>query len=76
VFDFQNLGKMLLILGAVIAGVGGVLLLAGRISFLGHLPGDFHFQRGNIGCYIPLASSIIVSLILTVLLNLLARLLK
>jgi hypothetical protein len=74
--DLQGLGKMLIILGAVIVGVGGVLLVAGGIPFLGRLPGGFRFQRGNVGCYVPLATSIIISLILTVVLNLLARLLN
>jgi hypothetical protein len=73
--DLQGLGKMLIILGAVVVG-GGVLLVAGGIPFLGRLPGDFRFQRGNVGCYVPLATSIIISLILTVVLNLLARLLN
>ena len=75
-FDLQNLGKMLIVVGAAIVLVGGVLLLAGRVPFLGRLPGDFRFQRGNVGCYVPLATSIIISLILTVLLNIILRLLN
>jgi hypothetical protein len=76
VFDLQNLGKLLIIAGAAVVVVGGVLLLAGRVPFLGRLPGDFRFQRGNVGCFFPLATSIIISLILTILLNIILRLLN
>jgi hypothetical protein len=76
VMDLQSLGKMLIILGATVVVVGTAFLLAGRVPFLGRLPGDFRIQRGNVGCYVPIATSIIISLILTVVLNLLARLLN
>jgi hypothetical protein len=76
VFDLQNLGRMLIVFGAAVGVVGGVLLLADRVPFLGHLPGDYHFQRGNVGCYIPVATSIVISLLLTILLNIILRLLN
>jgi ABC-type Fe3+-siderophore transport system permease subunit len=74
--DLQSLGKVLLVIGTAVLITGGLLLLVGKISFLGSLPGDIRIQRGNWGCYIPLATSIILSLILTVLLNIIARLFK
>ena len=74
--DLQSLGKVLLIVGMAIVVTGGLLLIAGKISFLGNLPGDIRIQRDNWGCYIPLATSIILSLILTILLNVIARLFK
>ena len=67
------LGRMLLILGLVVAGLGGLLLLAGQVPWLGRLPGDLSFGRGNVQVYIPLATSLLVSLVLTLVLNLLAR---
>lgn len=67
------MGRTLLVLGAVIAAVGGVLLLAGQIPWLGRLPGDISFQRGNFRFYAPLATSLLISVLLTVVLNLLAR---
>ena len=73
VFDLGSIGKTLLILGMVIMITGGIMLLAGRVPFLGNLPGDLRIQRDNWGCYVPLATSILISLILTVLLNVLAR---
>lgn len=68
-------GKMLLILGAIIVGLGLLLILAGRLPFLGRLPGDIAIRRGNFSCYIPIVTSILLSLLLTVILNIIVRLL-
>ena len=67
------LGRLLLFAGIGLALLGLLLLLAGRIPFLGRLPGDFSFGNGNVQVYIPLATSILLSLVLTLVLNLLAR---
>lgn len=64
------MGKLLVILGLVIAGVG-VLLSAGLP--LGRLPGDFVIRRDNFTFYFPLGTSIIVSVVLTILFALLRR---
>lgn len=61
---------MLLVLGLVIAVVGGIIMVGGRLPFLGSLPGDFSFERGGARVYLPIASSIVVSVVLTVVLNL------
>ncbi len=74
--DLNSMGKTLLLVGVIIILIGGVFMLAGRLPVLGNLPGDFRIQRGNWGCYIPLATSILISLILTIVLNILARLFK
>jgi hypothetical protein len=50
-----------------------VLIVGGRIPFLGRLPGDISFSRGNTHVYIPLATGIVISVILTVVLNLIFR---
>ncbi len=59
-------------LGKILILVGGALLVAGllieffpKIPFLGKLPGDLHFKRGDVEVYIPLATSILASLILS-----------
>jgi hypothetical protein len=67
------LGRLLLIFGLVLVGLGVLLLLAAQIPWLGRLPGDISFERGNVQIYIPIATSILVSLLLTVVLNLLVR---
>jgi hypothetical protein len=73
-FDVQSLGRILLFLGIIVAVAGGILMLAGRVPFIGQLPGDFRVQREGWSCYFPLATGILISIILTVLLNILIRL--
>jgi len=69
----DSLGKMLILLGLVVALLGGLLLLAGKIPFLGRLPGDLLIRRENWSFYIPLTTSIVISLLLTLLLLLFSR---
>ena len=66
-----DLGKVLILIGGLILGLGLLLILAGNIPFLGRLPGDISFQWGNVRVFIPLATMILLSIVLTVLLNLL-----
>ena len=58
------MGKLLLIVGLVISGIG-VLVMLGLP--LGRLPGDFSVKRGNFAFYFPLTTSIILSILLTLL---------
>jgi len=75
IFDIQTLGRILLIIGSLIACAGLAMLLGGKLfPWLGRLPGDIHFQKGNVSFFFPLTTSIIVSIILTIVLNLLIRL--
>ena len=60
------MGKLLVVAGLVIAGIG-LVVMAGVP--LGRLPGDFVVRRGNATFYFPLATSIVVSIILTLLLG-------
>lgn len=69
----KDAGWTLLVLGAVIAAAGAALLLADRLPLVGKLPGDFVFRRGRWTIYVPLATFLLVSLVLTLLLNLLRR---
>lgn len=68
-----DVGRALLTLGLVLAGIGLLIMLAGRIPFLGRLPGDLSLQRGNVQFYIPFATSILLSILLTLVINLIAR---
>jgi ribose/xylose/arabinose/galactoside ABC-type transport system permease subunit len=69
-----DLGKLLLLLGGVIVIAGAVLLLAGRFNLpLGRLPGDFVYRGKNTVFYFPLATSIIISLVLSLLFWLFSR---
>jgi hypothetical protein len=69
----QYIGKFLIFLGLIVAAIGGLLLLSGNIPWLGRLPGDIIIQRRTFTFYFPLATSILLSLILTLLFWLLGR---
>jgi hypothetical protein len=69
-----GIGRLLILLGVVFLVVGGVLLVAGKIPFLGRLPGDIHVKRENFEFHFPLATSLLLSLLLTGILWLIARL--
>ena len=69
----DSLGRMLIVLGAVFLVLGGLLVLGGKLPFLGRLPGDIVIRRGNWSFYFPLATSIVVSVLLTLLLWLFGR---
>ena len=67
-------GRLMLIIGLAIAFIGLLLLVAGRyIPWLGNLPGDFRFETENVKIYVPLGTMLLVSLLATVLLNILLR---
>lgn len=73
----ENLGRLLVIFGLVLVAIGGLIYLASRLNLpLGHLPGDIRVQTGNITCFFPLATMILLSILLTVGLNLIIRLLN
>ncbi len=63
--NLVDLGKVLIGFGVLIAAIGGLLVLAGRVPWIGRLPGDIYVQRGNWSFYFPLATSLIVSVLLT-----------
>jgi len=67
------LGKILIVFGLLIVLGGVVLVLAGRVPWIGRLPGDIHIQRGNFTFYFPLATSLLLSIVLTLILYLLGR---
>jgi hypothetical protein len=62
-------GRLLLVAGVLMIVIGGALMLFGRF----HLPGDITFRSGNVTVYLPIAASLILSVILTVVLNVLFR---
>lgn len=66
-------GKLLVILGVSIVVVGVLLLFVDRIPFLGKLPGDISFRSGNMRIHFPIVTCIILSVLLTVILNLFRR---
>jgi hypothetical protein len=67
VVGFGSLGKMLILLGVLIIVVGLLLLVGEKIPWVGRLPGDIIIRKKNFTFYFPLATSIIISIILTLL---------
>jgi len=73
----ENIARYLMIGGVILFLIGGGVYLASKFGLpLGHLPGDIHFQNGNFTFYFPLASSILISVILTILLNIIIRFIR
>jgi DUF2905 family protein len=72
-----DLGKILVGFGVVMLLLGGILLLAGSLSgkvpWLGRLPGDIYIQRGGWSIYIPLGTSLLISITLTLILAVFGR---
>ena len=66
------MGRVLLVAGIVLVVLGAMFVLAGK-GIIPRLPGDLEFGRGNTRVYIPLGTSIVLSVVLTILLNLIFR---
>lgn len=70
------LGRLLVALGIGLVALGvGVLVLA-KVPFFGKLPGDIHIQSGNFTCFAPIVSMLILSLLLSLILNVIAKFLN
>ena len=71
--DLQSVGRALVLLGVILATFGLLLLISPKLPWLGHLPGDIVIQRERVSFYFPLASSLVASIILSVILWLAGR---
>ena len=67
------MGKVLVIIGLLIALFGGLLLMSGRIPWIGRLPGDIVIQRKNFTVYFPIMTSILLSILITLILWLVGK---
>jgi hypothetical protein len=73
----ENLGRYIMLAGLALLLIGGAVFLAGRFGLpLGRLPGDIRIENGNSTFYFPLTTSILVSIVLTILLNVIGRFLR
>lgn len=73
----ENIGRFLMIGGIVLFVVGGLIFLAAKFGLpFGRLPGDIRIERDGFSFYFPLASSILISIVLTIVVNAILRLLK
>jgi len=69
----QYIGRFIVIIGIALVAIGGLLMLSGKIPWLGRLPGDIIIQRKNFTFYFPIATSILLSIIITLILWLIGR---
>ncbi len=69
----QDLGRLLIVFGAVVMIAGVMLLVAPRLPWLGKLPGDILVRRDQFTFYFPVVTCVVVSIVLTVLLNIFWR---
>jgi hypothetical protein len=69
----SGFGKILVVLGLILIGLGLILLYGPKIPWLGKLPGDITIQREKFTFYFPLASSSVISIVLTILFSLFRR---
>ena len=69
----MHIGKLLIIVGLALVGAGLLVTFAGKIPFLGKLPGDIRIEKDNFSFYFPLASCLIISVIVSLLLWLFRR---
>ena len=72
--DLSSIARWLILFGLFIVGIGFLLWIASRFNLpIGKLPGDFRFETKGFTCVFPLATSILLSIFLTILLNLILR---
>ncbi len=71
--EFQNLGKIIIFIGVFLVIFGLLLTFSNKIPFIAKLPGDFVFKRDNFSIHFPLATSILLSVILALVLNFILR---
>ena len=73
----ENIGRFLMVGGVLLFVVGGLVFLAAKFGLpFGRLPGDIRIERDGFSFYFPLASSILISVMLTVIINVILRFLK
>ena len=69
----EDIGKIMIYAGIALAIIGTALYFGSKVLPLGHLPLDFKWESGDSGVYFPLGSCIVISIVLTIILNLLFR---
>ncbi|OGC25248.1 hypothetical protein A2291_03520 [candidate division WOR-1 bacterium RIFOXYB2_FULL_42_35] len=65
----EPLGRLILYIGVVMVLIGGFFILVAKVPWFGRLPGDFTLNRNGILIYVPITTMVLVSLVLTILMN-------
>jgi hypothetical protein len=71
--EWQPIGKGLVLIGAALAGVGGLLAWGPRVPWLGHLPGDLAIKRDGVSVFFPITTCLVVSALLSLIFWLVSR---
>jgi len=69
----ESLGRLLIYIGVIIVLIGGFFVLVAKVPWFGRLPGDIVYHREGLTIYIPIATMILVSIVLTIILNVIFR---
>ena len=72
----ENVGRLLVVVGLVVVAAGLLFMVAGRVPFLGRLPGDIHWEHDGVQVYAPLATGLLLSVVLSVLLTVVTNVLN
>ena len=68
-----DIGKLLIFFGVILIAAGALFQILGKVPWAGRLPGDIYIRKGSFSFYFPLATCLIISLVLTLLLSLFRR---
>jgi hypothetical protein len=71
---FEGIGRIIIIVGIIMVGLGLFLAFGGRIPFLGRLPGDILIEKGGFTFYFPVVTLLVLSVVLTLIINFIWRL--
>jgi hypothetical protein len=72
----HDVGRLIIVAGVILVAIGLLLVFFDRIPLVGKLPGDIHIRRGNFQLYVPLATSIALSIVATLVFWIVSRLLR
>ena len=72
----NEIGRLLMITGAAIFLIGLVIVVGGRFAWFGNLPGDIVIKRDNFTLFAPIGSMLLLSVLLTIVLNVVGRLFR
>ncbi len=68
-----DIGRLLILFGLVLAAIGGLLVLAGKVPWLGKLPGDIYYKGDHVTFYFPLVTCLLISVVLSLVFYLFRR---
>ncbi|MCX5725631.1 MAG: DUF2905 domain-containing protein [Candidatus Saganbacteria bacterium] len=70
---FESLGKLLVLIGVIFVAAGVLFVMLGKVPWVGRLPGDIIVRKEGFTLYFPIVTMILISIILTIILNLIGR---